>query len=172
MVKYSTIQQILDEAIGGEEIGAHQAFWRGLDRDAFVSFLVFGEDPTAGEATGRYLRCRGIQSATKALEGRFPFGKDIGTPRGKLYRRMPARRPAVAPKKSQRSKTGYVRVVRHNQGCWVPWVQKRARWPLAARVWAAGRFRCEGVSVGPRRSYSADDGVASTTCAAGGADAR
>lgn len=40
--RYPDIQQILDEAIDGQDIGAHRAFWRQLTRDQFVEHRVFG----------------------------------------------------------------------------------------------------------------------------------
>jgi hypothetical protein len=40
--RYPDVQRILDEAVAGQEIGAHTAFWRGMDRDTFVQHKVFG----------------------------------------------------------------------------------------------------------------------------------
>ncbi|MEX0676002.1 MAG: ferritin-like protein [Pirellulales bacterium] len=39
--RLSQIQIFLDEAVEGNEIGAHGAFWRGLSRDEFVAYRVF-----------------------------------------------------------------------------------------------------------------------------------
>jgi len=40
--RLSQIEIFLDEAVEGNEIGAHGAFWRGLSREEFVSYKVFG----------------------------------------------------------------------------------------------------------------------------------
>src|SRR5262249_2324971 len=40
---YARIQQLLDEAIHGETIGAHGPFWRTLTRDQFVAKSIFGK---------------------------------------------------------------------------------------------------------------------------------
>lgn len=40
--RYADIQRILDEAVEGQEIGAHGPFWRELTRDQFVEKKVFG----------------------------------------------------------------------------------------------------------------------------------
>ncbi|HEX8071586.1 MAG TPA: hypothetical protein VF546_16650 [Pyrinomonadaceae bacterium] len=40
--RFPNIQQILDDAVEGQNIGAHGPFWRGITRDEFVAKLVFG----------------------------------------------------------------------------------------------------------------------------------
>lgn len=42
MNRFSQVKIYLDEAIEGRSIGAHGAFWRGLSRDEFVEYKVFG----------------------------------------------------------------------------------------------------------------------------------
>jgi len=87
MKRYDRLKQILDEAIGGESIGAHGAFWRPLSREEFLLRKVFGRavvtpgDPDAS-------------TIVKAVEGRAPFGSDTGTV-GATFRRMPAGLPPL-----------------------------------------------------------------------------
>jgi hypothetical protein len=40
--RFPDIQRILDEAVEGQDIGAHGPFWRVVTRDEFVARLVFG----------------------------------------------------------------------------------------------------------------------------------
>jgi hypothetical protein len=40
--KFPDIQRILDEAVEGQDIGAHGPFWRDITRDEFVAKKVFG----------------------------------------------------------------------------------------------------------------------------------
>jgi hypothetical protein len=40
--RFPDIQRILDEAVEGQDIGAHRAFWRDITRDEFVAKTVFG----------------------------------------------------------------------------------------------------------------------------------
>lgn len=42
MNRFSQIKVFLDEAVNGQDIGAHRAFWRGMTRNQFVTFKVFG----------------------------------------------------------------------------------------------------------------------------------
>jgi hypothetical protein len=78
---FSDIQAILDRAIGGGEIGAHGAFWRGVTRDQFVAKSVYGLPVVT-------LRDGANSNIVKALKGQAPFGDDIGTP-GATMPRMP-----------------------------------------------------------------------------------
>ncbi len=88
-MRFAEIQQLLDAAIGGVEIGAHHAFWRGITRDQFVIKKVFGRAVVnPGNADDSNL--------VKALRGEAPFGLDIGTP-GATIARMPARMNPMAP---------------------------------------------------------------------------
>lgn len=70
--RLSQIQIFLDEAVEGDDIGGHGPFWRGLSRDEFVAFQVFGFVPLVapGDPAGSNL--------VKALRGvdfpRMPFG--------------------------------------------------------------------------------------------------
>jgi hypothetical protein len=55
---YPDIQQILNDAVENENIGAHGAFWRTLDRDGFVARVVFDcpliyKDPQSGMFVGK-----------------------------------------------------------------------------------------------------------------------
>jgi hypothetical protein len=40
--RFPDIQKILDDAVEGQDIGAHGPFWRGVTRDEFVAKQVFG----------------------------------------------------------------------------------------------------------------------------------
>jgi len=92
---YSDVVGLLDAAIGGANIGAHGAFWRTLSRDDFVAYQVFGGIPLfARDAAGKL--DPSDSNLVKALEGRDPFGRDLGVPDAR-YPRMPARRPAMPP---------------------------------------------------------------------------
>ncbi len=87
---YADVVAILDESIGGsnQPVGAHGAFWRNMDRDAFVAATIFGVKlitPNDGAGSG----------LVKALRGQTPFGSDSGNPDGQ-FRRMPAGRAPVA----------------------------------------------------------------------------
>jgi photosystem II stability/assembly factor-like uncharacterized protein len=86
MTRYERVLQILDNAIGGATvtIGAHQAFWRGLSRDAFVAKKVFNRPlVVVGDGAGSNL--------VKALSGQAPFGADLpDPPPGAQFNRMPS----------------------------------------------------------------------------------
>lgn len=41
MSRLSEIQQILTDAVNGQEIGGHGKWWEGLSRDEFVQYRVF-----------------------------------------------------------------------------------------------------------------------------------
>lgn len=60
---FSRIKIFLDESIEGKNIGAHNAFWRGMSRDDFVAYKVFGftELVNVGDGAGSNL--------VKALRG-------------------------------------------------------------------------------------------------------
>jgi photosystem II stability/assembly factor-like uncharacterized protein len=91
--RYDQVQQILDEAIGGEtsNIGVHGAFWRGKTRDQFVALSVVGRPLlVVGDGAGSNL--------VKALKGEAPFGADLDdAPAGASLSRMPAGMPPVSP---------------------------------------------------------------------------
>lgn len=87
MKRYDRVKQILEEAVGGQDIGAHGNFWRTLTLDQFKAKKVYGHQlVVVGKPDDSDL--------IKALEGRAPFGKDIGTP-GATYPRMPKNMPVV-----------------------------------------------------------------------------
>lgn len=92
MTRYERVLQLLDQSIGGPAatIGAHQAFWRGLSRDAFVAKKVFGRPLlVVGDGAGSNL--------VRALRGLPPFGADLPEPPvGSQFNRMPAGMPPVA----------------------------------------------------------------------------
>jgi hypothetical protein len=82
MKRFEKVKQILDEAVQNQEIGAHGAFWRPLNLEAFKTKKVFGRqlvNPGNGAQSNLVL----------ALRGQAPFGEDIGTPDA-IYPRMPA----------------------------------------------------------------------------------
>jgi hypothetical protein len=93
MTSYSDIKAILDAAIGGDDIGAHGAFWRERSRDQFVRHRVFGQALLFASGSGFD---PDNSALIKALEGRAPFGRDVGTP-GANFNRMPSRRAPLAP---------------------------------------------------------------------------
>jgi hypothetical protein len=76
--------------VGGSQIGAHRAFWRGVTRDQFVAKKVFGFPAllvgNAAEST-----------IIEALHGETPFGNDIGTASATMPR-MPADMAAMPAK--------------------------------------------------------------------------
>ena len=89
MKRFERVVQILEQAVNGDTIGAHGNFWRGITLAQFTAKKVFGR---ALLVVGK----PDDSNLVKALEGRDPFGSDIGTA-GAVYRRMPAGRPAVGP---------------------------------------------------------------------------
>jgi hypothetical protein len=85
---YARIQQLLDEAIHGETIGAHGAFWRTLTRDQFVAKSIFGRKLIASRPDGSFDPDE--SNLVKALEGRAPFGANLTPPpAGAIFNRMP-----------------------------------------------------------------------------------
>lgn len=81
------MKEILENAIGGQHIGAHGPFWRNLSRDQFVAKVIYGQQLLVvgdGDAS----------NIIKALSGENPFGSDTGTVDA-TFRRMPAGRPPV-----------------------------------------------------------------------------
>lgn len=93
---YSTIQGILDKAIGGggTTIGSHGAFWRTLTRDQFVAHSVFGQKLIKQNSNGSF--DPDDSGLVKAVEARVPFGSDVGTS-GAFFRRMPAGLTSMPP---------------------------------------------------------------------------
>lgn len=82
MKRFLKVKQILDEAVENQDIGAHGAFWRPLNLEAFKAKRVFGRQlviPGNGAQSNLVL----------ALRGQAPFGSDIGTADA-IYPRMPA----------------------------------------------------------------------------------
>jgi len=94
MITYSDVRRLLDASVDGADIGAHRAFWRTLSRDDFLAYQVFGKIPLfALDSAGKL--DPNESNLVKALEGRNPFGRDLGVPDAK-YHRMPARLRAMA----------------------------------------------------------------------------
>jgi hypothetical protein len=91
---YSYVQALLDEIVGGTSgsVGAHGAFWRSLSRDEFIQFQVFGQPVIAVDPKGAF-DPEG-SALIQSLEGRAPFGSDVGAPGG-VFRRMPAGVPPM-----------------------------------------------------------------------------
>jgi hypothetical protein len=83
---YQRIQQILDQAVNGETIGAHGAFWRLLDRDGFVNKSVYGVPLIVKDAAGKF--DPDLSNLVLALQGRPPFD-------GSSFPRMPVGYPQV-----------------------------------------------------------------------------
>jgi len=87
MKRYERIIQILDEAVDGQSIGAHGAFWRSLNLEQFKVKRVFGLPLLmVGDGAGSNL--------VRALRGESPFGDDLGVPNA-TYPRMPVGFTAV-----------------------------------------------------------------------------
>jgi photosystem II stability/assembly factor-like uncharacterized protein len=69
----SRIKIFLDEGIEGNDIGAHGAFWRGLSRDDFVAYKVFGfvDLVSVGDGSGsnlvKALRGEGFQQMPRGF---------------------------------------------------------------------------------------------------------
>jgi hypothetical protein len=83
---YQRIQQILDQAVHGNVIGAHGPFWRTLDRDGFVNKSVFGVPLIVKNAAGKF--DPDLSNLVLALEGKPPFD-------GSSFPRMPVGYPPV-----------------------------------------------------------------------------
>ena len=77
---FARIQQILDNAVHGQTIGAHGPFWRGITRDQFVAKVIFGQKLLANKPDGSFDPVE--SNLMKALEGRTPFD-------GSIFKRMP-----------------------------------------------------------------------------------
>jgi hypothetical protein len=96
LTTYSDIARLLDASIGGPDvdIGAHGAFWRTLSRDQFVTYQVFGSVALLSrDDAGQFDPDN--STLVMALEGRAPFGRDVGVP-GARYPRMPAGFPPMS----------------------------------------------------------------------------
>jgi hypothetical protein len=90
--RFPDIQRILDEAVEGQDIGAHGPFWRDVTRDEFVSKRVFG--------------CQIIFSENGTFAGpRSPLVQillnPIECPADRERPQMPVGFPAVPPEKVQ-----------------------------------------------------------------------
>lgn len=96
MKRFSEVKSILEDAVGNVAIGAHENFWRDKTRDQFIDFQVFGQILIAKKDDGTF--DENESNLIKALEGRTPFGSDIGTLNANL-RRMPAGRSPVPQEK-------------------------------------------------------------------------
>jgi hypothetical protein len=92
---FARIQQILNEAVNNEDIGAHGPFWRNLSRDQFVAKSIFGRKLIATRPDGTFDPDE--SNLVKALEGRAPFGANLTPPpAGAIFNRMPDGFPPVA----------------------------------------------------------------------------
>ena len=90
--RFSDIKQILDDAVKGEDIGAHGPFWRNITRDEFVAKKVFGCQIIFND-NGTFV---GPQSPlVRILQGAIECPADRERPQ------MPVGFPAVAPDKVQ-----------------------------------------------------------------------
>ena len=94
--RFTEVKTILEEAVSNTDIGAHGNFWRGQTRDQFIGLKVLGRPLLLRRADGTF--DENDSNLVKALEGRNPFGRDIGTA-GAVFRRMPAGLNPVAPEK-------------------------------------------------------------------------
>lgn len=83
VTRFDRVKEILDEAVDGEEFGAHGPFWRGQNKDEFVANIIFGFPLlVVGDGAG--------SNIVKALRGEGLFNSSP-------FRRMPAGRDPVAP---------------------------------------------------------------------------
>jgi hypothetical protein len=99
MTSFADVQALLDASVGGEDIGAHGRFWRTLSRDEFVAFQVFGTIPLlTRKPDGTFDADE--SNLIKALQGRNPFGRDLGVPNAR-FPRMPARLPPMTSENIQ-----------------------------------------------------------------------
>lgn len=96
MNRFTEVKNILENAVGNTDIGAHGNFWRDISRDNFINFRFAGQKLITENADGTF--DENESNLIKALEGRAPFGADIGTV-GAQFRRMPAGLPPVPPDK-------------------------------------------------------------------------
>ncbi|MHC9297122.1 YCF48-related protein [Mycobacterium sp. LTG2003] len=86
MNRFQRVIDILDESIGGPDAGfaGHGPFWRGLTRDDFVAFKVFGVHSLLVVGDGA------ASNLVRSLRGEFPFGEDLDDPPpGARFPRMP-----------------------------------------------------------------------------------
>jgi len=85
MTAFKDIQKILDDAVGGDNIGAHGPFWRNITRDQFVAKNVFSCPILFRDATGKLvgkdsLLIQILRGPVKDCKGKnrpqMPFGFD------------------------------------------------------------------------------------------------
>lgn len=93
MGRFEKVKEILEQAVGGQDIVAHSNFWRNCTRDKFVALKVFNRPLLARKPDGRFDEKE--SNLIKALEGTAPFGSDTGT-RNAYFRRMPAGLPKLS----------------------------------------------------------------------------
>ena len=85
---FNRIREILDDAVQGQQIGAHGAFWRGITRDQFVAKSIFGRKLIFQRPDGTFDPDQ--SNLVRALEGSAPFGADlVPPPAGAIFNRMP-----------------------------------------------------------------------------------
>jgi len=88
MKRFDRVRQILEEGVNNTSIGVHGNFWRDCTLEQFKEKKVLGKPLlVVGNADDSNL--------IKSLEGRAPFGKDIGTA-GATINRMPSRMPPIS----------------------------------------------------------------------------
>ena len=83
MTRYERVQQILENAVQGEDVSRHGNFWRDRTRDQFAAYSYRGLNIIAvGDGAGSNL--------VKALKGETPFADDP-------YPQMPVGFPPMPP---------------------------------------------------------------------------
>jgi hypothetical protein len=84
MTQFDQVVQYLEDSVGGNDLGAHGNFWRGLTKDQFTNYIVSVTVNVpllkSGDGAGSNL--------IKALKGELPFGNDVGV-EGAAFPRMP-----------------------------------------------------------------------------------
>jgi hypothetical protein len=84
MTQFEQVVLYLENSVGGNDLGAHGNFWRGLTKEQFTKYIVSVNVSvpllTVGNGAGSNL--------IKALKGELPFGKNIGVA-GAAFNQMP-----------------------------------------------------------------------------------
>jgi hypothetical protein len=97
MKRFDRVKQYLEDAVNSDTIGIHGNFWKALTLDQFKSYVVQVHGGVQLLIVGNGAN----SNLVKALEGRFPFGKDTGVP-GATFNRMPDPDAGYGPMPAER----------------------------------------------------------------------